>query len=224
MANQYDFITNELTNLTDVDGSTALLLSDGSSWEFMDGEWQQTEQSTDEFIKATIYPFLMSVCDSIHNDFVRCCLSKVYKNVTLAYHEDCCVDKKSVVEINGLSEAPKVCKGDYVLLRTVANNYLTTVCGTTNNQIFVDNNGLNIRITGEPECVGVHFVSFPPQFLDAALSMLGYDIYSREDKEKRQERLGNYTYTNFEPIQYYGNGSYPQYLEDTVKYWQNICL
>lgn len=68
----------------------------------------------------------------------------------------------------------------------------------------------------------VHLVMFPPQFLNAVLDMLGYDLFKREGKEVRTERLGNYTYTNFEPAAYYGLGTYPQDLEDCIKYWQHV--
>ena len=68
----------------------------------------------------------------------------------------------------------------------------------------------------------VHLAMFPPQFLDAVLDMLGYDLFKREGKEVRTERLGNYTYTNFEPAAYYGLGTYPQNLEEGIKYWQHV--
>ena len=79
-----------------------------------------------------------------------------------------------------------------------------------------------MRVSGKAETIGLLFVDFPPQFLDNVFAMLAFDLFLREDKEKRQERLGNYTYTNFEPHNYYGLGSYPTHLEDAVKYFQHI--
>lgn len=201
--------------ITDEEGTTALLLTDGTSWEFVDDQWQQIEESIDKTILYSLFPFLMSTCNSIQNDFIVCCNSRIYKDITLAYNED----DKTIVEINNIADEILVQAGDFVRIKTCANEYLTTVLEISDNQIKIDNRGLDIRVTGKAQNIGIFFTSFPPQFLDAAYAMLAYDLFDREDKEKRQERLGNYTYTNFEPGNYYGLGSYPTYLEDSIKYF-----
>ena len=67
-------------------------------------------------------------------------------------------------------------------------------------------------------------MSFPQDFINAAISMLGYDMFIRESKEKNREALGNYTYSNFAPAQYYGDGEYPKNLQNKIKYWQKIYI
>lgn len=262
LSNYYDLILDNLVHesgtppITDIEGTTALLLDDGTSWEFIDGEWQQIDIATDKIIINSFYPFLTSICNSIECDFVKAQLSAVYEDVVLSLEEN------NVVKLSGLSSAPRVKKDDFVVIVnyikkyttgdcidwsncwseqvclasdlygitlpeepiTVLNSYMTKVVNLTETTLDVDNNGIDIRITGDEEVVGVFFVSFPPDFMTMAINMLGYDIFNRDDKEKRQERLGNYTYTNFEPIQYYGSGTYPANLENKIKYWQKIHL
>ena len=221
LSNDYDLILNNLIRptgsapITDVDGTTALLLDDGTSWEYLDGEWKRIDEATDLIILNSFYPFVTSVCNSIQNDFVKCQLSAVYENITLSKVDD-------TIVLSGLTIAPKVQAGDFVIIRNYTGSNLTTVLETTDTSIIVDATGTNIRVTGSAETVGVLFASFPPDFLDSTINMLGYDMFKRENKEKRQERLGNYTYTNFEPNQYYGIGSYPTSLEDKVKFWQYV--
>ena len=223
LSNNYDLILNNLQHatgdppITEVDGTTVLLLDDGTSWEYLDGEWGRIEEATDLLITVSLYPFLTSICHSIQNDFVKCQLSAVYEDVTLSKD-----DTQNELTIDGLLTSPKVQAGDFVIIRNYVGSSLTIVKSTTTTSITVDSTGIESRITGAPETVGVLFVSFPPDFLDSAINMMGYDLFKRENKEKRQERLGNYTYTNFEPVQYYGFGTYPSNIENRVKYWQTV--
>jgi len=260
LSNNYDLVLNNLAHesgtepITDVEGTTALLLDDGTSWEFLDGDWQQIDIATDRIITDSFYPFLTSICNSIESDFIKGQLCAIYQNVTAS------VDDNNIVTLAGLSEAPKIQAGDYVIIADyvkkyttgdtvnwetcwsrqielaedlfgitlpdepieLLNAYLTTVLDTDTTSIDIDNNGVDMRITGDSSTIGIFFVSFPPDFINVAINMLGYDMFIRDSKEKRQERLGNYTYTNFEPIQYYGTGTYPANLENKVKYWQQI--
>ena len=228
LSNKYDFVVNSLyeegtvsgepkTPITDIEGSTALLLTDGTSWEFLDNAWQQIEIETDKIILTSFYSFITSICNSIQNDFVKCQLSAVYEGITLSSNE-------TAVTISDLLTPPKVQAGDYVIIRNYVGSTLSVVTATTDTSISIDKTGTDIRISGDVETVGVLFVSLPPDFLDAAIGMLGFDMFLREDKEKRQERLGNYTYTNFEPGQYYGVGEYPANLQNKVKFWQKIYV
>lgn len=222
----YKVVTNEETGeetqepITDVEGMTALLTTDGTSWEFVENSWKQIDENIDRTILYSLYPFLMSVCNSIHNDFVNCCYSKFYQDVTLEKRDD----NEEIIDIKNLLGGINVAPNDFVILKTCVNDYLSNVLEVTDDTVSIDGRGLGVRTVGRAETVGLFLVSFPPQFIDAALSMLSFDLFSREDKEKRQERLGNYTYTNFEPTNYYGLGAYPQYIEDTVKYFQKIHL
>lgn len=226
LSNNYDLVVNSLYEtgtpsgqpkvpITDVEGTTALLLTDGTSWEFVENDWQQIDLATDQIITNSFYSFLTSICNSIQNDFVKCQLSAVYEGVTLSKAD-------SIVTISGLLTPPKVQAGDYVIVRNYVGSNLSVVTATTDTSISIDAIGTDIRISGDSETVGVLFVSLPPDFIDAAINMLGYDMFLRDDKEKRQERLGNYTYTNFEPIQYYGVGEYPVSLQNKIKFWQRI--
>lgn len=236
LANQYDLTVNSLYKqiedeegqlidvpITDVEGTTALLITDGTSWEFTDDEWQQIDQSIDFTINNSLLPFLMSLCNSIHNGFTGHCCIKEHDTTILEY-----VVNEGVVDttkIKILTENKSIFKvDDFIRIKTCTNEYLTRVLTVTDDYIIVDNSGLNIRVTGEEEWVCRVLVSFPADFLDSAYAMLAYDLFARDSKEKRQERLGNYTYTNFEPIQYYGEGSYPKYLEDAIKYWQRVYI
>lgn len=234
-ANEYNYIVDSLYKevideetgetslepITDIDGDTALLITDGSSWQLTDGVWEQIEQNLDYQINQSLYPFILSVCESIHNCFIKKCMSRFYENAILAYTD---IQKKDKVEITNLNEEPIVQDEDFVIIGNCVSNYLTQVTAITNDSIEVKNDGVNIRVTGKEENIKVCFVSFPMSFLMTVLDMLSYDFFHREAKELRQERLGNYTYTNFEPIQYYGEGSYPKYLEDSLKYWQKVFL
>lgn len=205
----------------DVDGEVVLLSTDGTSWEYTngtDGCWVQVDIDIDVQILNSIYPFMMSVSNSIYNDFVNCCCSKFYKNVTVTEN----VDEKEFLDIT-LNEPPCVREGDFIMVVSCHNKYLTKVMKITGNILTVDNRGLDMRF--EPTAdnyVGILLVSYPPDYLQVVLDMFAFDLFKREDKEKRQERLGNYTYTNFEPIAYYGSGSYPKEMQDAIQYWQYI--
>lgn len=236
LSNKYDLIVESLYNvvvdnetneetkvpITDVEGTTALLMTDGTSWEFVDEDWQQIDENIDKTILYSLFPFIMSVCNSIHNSFIKCSNSHVYKNIKLSYYQN----KREFINIEQISDEIYVQAEDFAILKTCTNEYLTQVNGivdtTDEKTITLDNKGLDIRISGKEQTVGLFFVDFSPQFLDNVYAMLAYDLFAREDKEKRQERLGNYTYTNFEPTNYYGLGSYPTQLEDAIKYFQVI--
>jgi hypothetical protein len=187
------------------------------SYELQDGAWVRIDLQTDEVIEENILSFITTICESIGNDFVKCQLSAVYTDLVLSNTDD-------GILLSGLVTPPKVQAEDFVILKNYAGSYLTTVISKTDTTILFSDKGVNIRISGEPEMVGVFFVSFPPSFLDTTMSMMGYDLFQREDKEKRQERLGNYTFTNFDPNQYYGTDSYPANLISKVRYWQIISV
>ena len=232
LSNKYDLVVeslyNEITDeesgettqepITDIEGTTALLTTDGTSWEFVDEKWQQIDKNIDKTISYSLFPFIMSVCNAIHNPFAKCLNSHIYKDVILVYGEN----TKEEINITNINDDIDVQAGDYIIVKTCTNEYLTQVLEVGDDTIKIDNRGLNMRVSGKVETIGLLFVDFPPQFLDNVFAMLAYDLFLREDKEKRQERLGNYTYTNFEPHNYYGLGSYPTQLEDAVKYFQHI--
>ena len=232
LSNKYDLVVeslyNEITDdesgettqepITDIEGTTALLTTDGTSWEFVDEEWQQIDENIDKTISYSLFPFIMSVCNAIHNPFVKYLYSNIYDDVTLVYGEN----TKEEINITNINDDIDIQADDYIIVKTCTNEYLTQVLEVSDDTIKIDNRGLNMRISGKAETIGLLFVDFPPQFLDNVFAMLAYDLFLREDKEKRQERLGNYTYTNFEPHNYYGLGSYPTHLEDAVKYFQHI--
>ena len=233
-SNDYDLIVNSLYEeivdeetgkttqqpISDVDGTTALLLTDGTSWELLDGDWQRTDEAIDKLIQYSLYPFIMQVCDSIHTHFIRCDKSQKFTEALLSNNNE-----DETVTISNLGEEqPFVQANDFAYIETELQMLLTQILENSDNGLIYDNKGLHTRITGKNECVMVHLVMFPPQFLNTVLDMLGYDLFKREGKEVRTERLGNYTYTNFEPAAYYGLGTYPQDLEDSVKYWQHVHI
>lgn len=209
--------------ITDVEGSTALL-TDGTSWEFVDGEWQQIDKQLDFLIKNSLLPFIMEVCDSIHFHFIRKDKSFMLKNGLIGRN----TEKPEWLDITGENKNPtKLVLDDFVYIETQLQMLLTNLrtamtTSDSNVEFSVIDMGLNTRLTGDPEDIMVHLVMFPPQFLNAVADMLAYDLFEREGREVRTERLGNYTYTNFEPVAYYGEGAYPKRLEDAIKYWQMI--
>ena len=204
--------------ITNEEGTTALLLTDGTSWEYVNEQWQRIDEALDQLILYSLNPFIMQICDSIHNHFIRCEKTQKIKEGLLAYDTE---DKNKVI-VTGFEEKPFAQTGDFIYIETELQTLLSRVLDKTDNQLVYDDKGLCTRITGENEKIYVHFVMFPPQFLDVVLDMLGYDLFKREGHQVRTERLGNYTYTNFEPAAYYGIGTYPQELEDNIKYWQHV--
>ena len=226
LSNKYDLVVNSLYNdidgvqkpITDIEGTRALLTTDGTSWELVDGAWLQIESDVDAVIKENAYTFIMSVCDSIHNNFTKA--GKYFTDVLLSKN-----DNDNNIVISDLSSRPDLKVDDFLILACDTNAYLSKVVAITDNTLTIDNTGLDIRITGDKENVCLVLVTFPPQFLGTVLDMLGYDMFIRESKEKRQEKLGNYTYTNFEPTLYYGDiSSFPKRFTDVIKYWQNVFI
>lgn len=224
LSNKYDLVVNSLYNdidgeqkpITDIEGTRALLATNGTSWELVNGAWLQIESDVDAVIKENAYTFIMSVCDSIHNNFTK--TGKYFTDVLLSKVDD-------TVIISDLSSRPDLRVDDFVVLACDTNAYLSKVVAITDNALTIDNTGLDIRITGDKENICLLLVTFPPQFLSITLDMLGYDMFTRDSKEKRQERLGNYTYTNFEPNIYYGDiDAYPKKFMDKIKYWQNVFI
>lgn len=226
LSNKYDLVVNNLYNdiggeqkpITDIEGTRALLTTGGTSWELVNGAWLQIESDVDAVIKENAYTFLMSVCDSIHNNFAKA--GKYFADVLLSKNGN-----DNNVVISDLSSKPDLRVDDFVILACDANAYLSKVVAITDNTLTVDNTGLDIRVTGGKENICLVLVTFPPQFLGVALDMLGYDMFTRDSKEKRQEKLGNYTYTNFDPNIYYGDiDAYPKKFIDKIKYWQNVFI
>jgi len=229
LSGRYDLITDKLYSdedeqvpITDVEGTTALLTTDGTSWEYVNGNWSQTDENLDTIIAYSIFPFIMSVDNSTYNDFINICFSKFYDKLVFSKN----VDNENFIDITGFTEKPLVQAGDIVrIARCHDKMYLSEVQAATEDSITIDNRGLNIRIVEDAEVTaGICLVEYPPDYIDAVLNMFIFDLFERDDKEKRQERLGNYTYTNFEPTLYYGDGSYPKYLEETISYWQHIYV
>lgn len=205
--------------ITDIEGTNAILTTDGTSWVYTDGGWEQTDTVVDYKINNSLYPFIMSVNNSIENKFLKLGETNFYSDLTFSIN----LENNEFVDITGFTVQPDLTIGDFVFIRTNVSEYLTTVQNINETTMTVDGRGLNFRITGKPEtCTGIFLVVFPDDYLDAVLDMLAYDFFVRDSKEKRQERLGNYTYTNFEPYQYYDGGSYPKYIQDTISYWQII--
>lgn len=228
MSNRYDIITPSLwldeektKPVIDVEGKTVLLETDGTSWQFVNsgvnGCWEQIDTDIDVIILNSIYPFIMSVNNSIYNDFVNCCFSKFYENVTVTKN----VENEKYIDIN-IGQKSKLQEGDFVYIISCSNKYLTVIKKIEENIVTVDNSGLNMRFWENGGCIGLLFVIFPPDYFQTVIDMFVFDLFERADKEKRQERLGNYTYTNFEPVTYYGNGSYPKQMQEAVQYWQFI--
>ena len=240
LQNEYDLIVPSLYNIvvdpetqeetqepiTDIEGTTALLLTDGTSWEFLEGEWKQIEQQIDFVIKNSLLPFIMQVCDSIHNHFIRKDRSFLIKDGMMIPN----TQDSQLLDISGKSKKYfKLFFDDFICIETELQMFLTNLRSVVTIdehsdeiEFSVMNTGLNVRLTEEEENIMVHLVMFPPQFLHSVADMLGYDLFKRESKEVRTERLGNYTYTNFEPMAYYGLGTYPQEIEDAIKYWQHV--
>lgn len=208
--------------ITDTEGTTALLTTDGTSWVYTNETWEQVDINTDYKITHSLYPFIMSVNNSINNNFINLCNSKFYKEqLTFSIN----ADNSDYIDITGFTENPIFQAGDFIYIHTSTNNYLSCVQSSTETSLTIDGRGLNIRITDKIEpFMCLFLVSFPPDYIDTVLTMMAYDFYQRDSKEKRQEKLGNYTYTNFEPTQYYGDGSYPRYLQDGISYWQVITI
>lgn len=230
LKNKYDYITEslykedeegELIPITDIEGSTAILLTDGTSWQFADDEWVQIEQDLDTKILNSLYPFISSVCESINNSFVKYELTQCFKDVVFSYKEN---TNKKVVVVSNLDKKPFAIGGDFIRIITPTNVYFTRVLANNETNMEIDNVGVNIRITGEEEIMALQFISFPQSFINTVLEMLSYDMFLREAKELRQERLGNYTYTNFESDVYYGDNAYPKKLVQSIKYWERIFV
>ena len=121
LSNNYDLIDTGTPPITDVEGTTALLTDDGTSWEFLEGSWQQIDIPTDMVIKHSIYPFLSSICNSIGNTFANCEFSAFYEQAIIGIDED------NNYTISSLEVAPKVQAGDFVLINTSIDSVLTQV-------------------------------------------------------------------------------------------------
>ena len=90
LSNNYDLVRDNLTvetgsePITDTEGTTVLLLDDGTSWEFVGGDWSQIEVEQDRAILNSLYAFMGTVCESINNFFIKPQLSAVYQGVLLS--------------------------------------------------------------------------------------------------------------------------------------------
>lgn len=227
MFNQYSFVVDSLYKtvdevevpITDVDGDTALLTTDGTSWRLDNQEWVQIEQDTDFVILNSVYPFIMSICNEIHNHFLSCRQQQAaFHGVTIT--KDTENPTQAVIKANEKFDF-KV--GDFVIVGNCPSQTLTQVVYADDTQIKVDNTGNWFTLSDIPLTVlCILHVIFPADFLSTVLNMLNYDLFQRSSKELRQERLGNYTYTNFSPLDYYGDGAYPKEWEKTIKYYEII--
>lgn len=231
--NRYNYITDNLYKevvdeetqeiiyepITDIESETALLTTDGTSWQFSDDEWVRIEQDLDVRILENIYLFISSICQSIHNSFVDYCSAEEYLNITVEYKEN----DKNILVLNNIENSNFI-EDDFVVIVDEVTNRLTKVLKYKNNTLELDNRGVDFRVTGNTKNIALAPVKFSPSFLMAVLDMFGYDLFERDAKEKRQERLGNYTYTNFEPTVYNGEGAYPKQLENAIKYWQRVYV
>lgn len=208
--------------ISDIEGSTALLLTDGTSWELNNGEWIKTEENVDYIINNNVLSFLMSVCHSIHRHFVKCKYAACERGVLLLPIEN----DMTKVAITNVSEI-LVQSGDFVWLKTDVGEYLTQVdsINIDGKSITLNISGYDVRITGKPQNIALCGAYFPADFLAVAIKMFAYDLFDRSGKELKQERLGNYTYTNFSPMEYYGDeNSYPKEYINVIKYYQRITV
>ena len=128
LSNKYDLVVESLYNevtdeesgettqepITAIEGTTALLTTDGTSWEFVDEKWQQIDENIDKTILYSLFPFIMSVCNAIHNPFAKCLNSHIYKDVILVYGEN----TKEEINITNINDDIDVQADDYIIVKT----------------------------------------------------------------------------------------------------------
>lgn len=222
--NRYDIVCNNLFKddepekpITDIDGTVALLQKEGTTWQLSNGEWQQIDIEIDNVIKANFMPFLMSICQSIHNFFINCKYIINLQNVLLSKEDRGIILKAQEDNLDFLV------KDDFIWISTCTGDYLTYIIEKiSDNELLLYDNGIDIRITGKEQCLGLCLVSFPMGFVSSVANLMYYDLFERQDKEVKVERLGNYSITNSDISNFYGNEAYPEQIISKIKYWQKI--
>ena len=109
----------------DTEGVSVLLEEYGTTWEYITNTnecWEQTETDIDERVKNSLYPFIMSVNNSIYNDFVNCWLSKFYNDVTVTKNSE----NENYLDID-IKEPTELRAGDFIYIVSCSNKYLTLV-------------------------------------------------------------------------------------------------
>ena len=222
--NKYDIVCDDLYTedepkvpITDIDGTTALLETDGTSWQLINGEWEQIEVEIDNIIKTNFMPFLMSACHSIHNHFINCKYALHLPNILFSKDEDGIILETQDDALEFLIN------NDFIWLSTSTGEYLTYIVDKiSDSKVLIYDKGIDIRITGKEECVALCLASFPMGFVSDVAKLMQYDLFEREDKEVKVERLGNYSITNADIGNFYGDEAYPEQIIKRIKYWQRI--
>lgn len=218
----YDFVQDTLpaTDGTWLCTLTATLYTIGHSYNVESGEATRIEEIQDAKIEDRIHETIKSVFDWLNNPFYASRSAQQTQDWTWAfdqnffspvelsrkwnaYESDASFYTYASSVITGIQDNVFVV-GDLVQIEgSLRNNVVGYVTAQADGTITIDNT--DVRDTAENAVI---FLSDVPKQVERTISsMIYFDVFDRVISDKKSESIGNYSYTNEDPV--VGGIAYP---------------
>lgn len=233
--NDYDFIA-ETQPTTD---GTWLKISDGTSYDIVNGVATQIEQSQDFLIMDAIYPTLDNVCNYLNNYFYV--LRQTQEKYTYSwrfqdsyapyapqrqdinnYESDSAFYSFNATNktVDGIDENVFQV-GDYVRVHYAKrNNLIANVTAKTATQLTLGNE--EVRTTEEN--ASIFLMDIPKAVEQIVAQMISYDVFSREITDLDSESVGNYSYSRSKDFMTIGGLDYPSNMTTSLKQYMKVRI
>lgn len=233
--NDYDFIAE--TQPT-TDGSW-LKISDGTSYDIVNGVATQIEQTQDFLIMDAIYPTLDNVCNYLNNYFYVLRQTQELYRYSTRFEEDYIGTPWQRQDINdyesdsafySFNATAKTVDGidedvfqvgDYVRLNyALRNNFIANVTAKTATQLTLDNE----EIKTVNENASIFLMDIPRAVQQIVSQMIAWDVFSREVTDLDSERVGNYNQTRSKEFVTIGGLDYPSSMTTSLKQYMKVRI
>lgn len=214
-----------------------LKISDGTSYEIVNGVATQIEQTQDYLILDAIYPTLENACNYLNNYFyVRRATQDRY-SFTERFDKDYRPIQAQSDDINtyesdsafySFNATAKTVDGvkedvfqvgDYVRVHYARrNNLIANVTAKTATQLTLDNE--EVRTTEENATI--FLMDIPRAVENIVAQMINYDVFSREVSDLDSETVGNYSYSRSKDFVTIGGLDYPSSMTTSLKQYMKV--
>lgn len=216
-----------------------LKISDGTSYDVVNGVAAQIETAQDLLIQDAIYPTLENVCNYLNSYFYILRQTQDKYSYSWRFQKDYKLYPPQRQDINlyesdsayysfdGTAKtvdniAEDVFQvGDYVRVHYAKrNNLIANVTAKTTTQLTLDNDEL--RTTEENATI--FLMDIPRAVENIVAQMINYDVFNREVTDLDSETVGNYSYSRNKDFLTIGGLDYPSSMTTSLKQYMRARI